>query len=426
MRNTKKDSARTCLVVLPYSPTKIRPRAISNVRRLARLGFDVEVICPGSRVERGEVLVLISEPNVRFIFVDQEHWFVKIFRLAFFLVRARPITYYFYFSREIYNRITERLLSRSWDLVFIERLPYFAAPISRTIFDQTDCFSVQTRLFRNLKTFKGLMYWVDSLLLPRFERRVYAHYKYLVVTTPLEVSRVIDNAGHMGGAEVISCQHDIQVEIGSVSIADLGDGSVSKSKLIGFHGKLSYEPNLRALSRLESLNHISEKEGIRIVVCGTAIPAAYNVAPSLSYLGYVDDISVYIRGLHCGIFPIKECVGIQNKVLECLAFGVPVIVSMEIYLSLPSPEDLKNILIFPVDIGVVGWEQVVTKIVCDINPSIEDRSIGINYIRQIMESGSIVFKSLVSEIVSANPASTLPETGPEGRDVSRIGRKSRT
>jgi glycosyltransferase involved in cell wall biosynthesis len=93
-----------------------------------------------------------------------------------------------------------------------------------------------------------------------------------------------------------------------------------------FNGTLSYPPNLFAVKNIAdkinplfALNNISYK----IIICGKGLPEEMNELKSYTdqniiYAGFVDDISVYFKGVNTFINPVTDGGGIKTKLVEAL------------------------------------------------------------------------------------------------------------
>jgi glycosyltransferase involved in cell wall biosynthesis len=100
-----------------------------------------------------------------------------------------------------------------------------------------------------------------------------------------------------------------------------------------FSGKMSYHANASAV--LHFVEHIlplvrARRPDVRLRVVGSSPPAAVQKLvrdPAISVTGYVPDMHQALSGATLAICPITVKVGIQNKVLEAMALGLPVVVT---------------------------------------------------------------------------------------------------
>lgn len=97
-----------------------------------------------------------------------------------------------------------------------------------------------------------------------------------------------------------------------------------------FNGMLDYKPNLDALQAI--LNYInpillSSDLTYKIIICGKNLPAELNelkdyTDKNIIYAGFVEDISVYFKGVDVFINPISSGGGIKTKLVEALGYDL--------------------------------------------------------------------------------------------------------
>jgi glycosyltransferase involved in cell wall biosynthesis len=98
-----------------------------------------------------------------------------------------------------------------------------------------------------------------------------------------------------------------------------------------FSGKMSYHANMAAVLYLvqEIMPIIwAARPGVRVRIVGKDPPAVVKALAQderVSVEGYVPDLGPYLAGATIAVSPIRYGVGIQNKVLEALAVGTPVV-----------------------------------------------------------------------------------------------------
>jgi polysaccharide biosynthesis protein PslH len=100
--------------------------------------------------------------------------------------------------------------------------------------------------------------------------------------------------------------------------------------VVGFLGNMGYVPNINAARRLalEVMPHIRNADpSAELLVIGRD-PAAEILAlrcPSVTVTGTVDDIWPYVRQVRVFVFPMLSGAGLQNKILEAMHAGIPVV-----------------------------------------------------------------------------------------------------
>lgn len=108
---------------------------------------------------------------------------------------------------------------------------------------------------------------------------------------------------------------------------------ISGTHLFLFNGTLNYPPNLNAVKNIvEKINPLFALKGIRykIIICGKGLPDNMNelknyADQNIIYAGFVDDISVYFKGVDVFINPVTEGGGIKTKLVESLGYNLNVV-----------------------------------------------------------------------------------------------------
>jgi glycosyltransferase involved in cell wall biosynthesis len=115
----------------------------------------------------------------------------------------------------------------------------------------------------------------------------------------------------------------------------------TRSRVLAFIGNMRYRPNVEAIKSfaLQVLPLLrAQHPEWRVRVIGM-IPrrtrAELEAITGLEVTGAVESIAETAKGALCGICPTSQGAGIQNKVLEYLALGLPAVVSPITALGLP-------------------------------------------------------------------------------------------
>lgn len=97
-----------------------------------------------------------------------------------------------------------------------------------------------------------------------------------------------------------------------------------------FNGTLHYGPNLDAVKNIvEKINPYLLEQGFnyKIMICGKGLPDEMNelrtyADKNIIYAGFVDDISIYFKGVDVFINPVVEGGGIKTKLVEALGYDL--------------------------------------------------------------------------------------------------------
>jgi glycosyltransferase involved in cell wall biosynthesis len=107
-------------------------------------------------------------------------------------------------------------------------------------------------------------------------------------------------------------------------------GAVRPGRVVGFLGNMSYPPNVSAALRLAHrvFPRIQSRltDATLLIIGRDPAPEIRQLAgPAISVTGTVDDIWPQITRANVFVFPMIEGTGLQNKILEAMYAGVPVV-----------------------------------------------------------------------------------------------------
>ncbi len=224
-------------------------------------------------------------------------------------------------------------LQPPYDVVHVEhvrasRVGPHVDPAMPTLFDSVDCISLllerTARLShsprqRALSLIElGRMRAYEAGLLSRFDR---------VIATSAEDASALSALAP--GREVRVVRNGVDFEFFRPS------GGTRASETIVLSGKMSYHANVSAA--LHFVRQIfplirQKRPNARLVIVGSdPSPAVRRLAvdPAISVTGHLPDIRGVLGRATVAVCPVTVKVGIQNKVLEAMAMGVPVVSSRE-------------------------------------------------------------------------------------------------
>jgi glycosyltransferase involved in cell wall biosynthesis len=100
--------------------------------------------------------------------------------------------------------------------------------------------------------------------------------------------------------------------------------------VVGFLGNMGYMPNVKAVRRLalDVMPHIRDAcpEAELLVIGRDPADEVLSLrSSSVTVTGTVDDIWAYVREVRVFVFPMLNGAGLQNKILEAMHAGIPVV-----------------------------------------------------------------------------------------------------
>lgn len=340
------------LFVAPYLPSHIRVRAYSFVSYLSSIYYvKVLVLCTGKR-ELADVQA--SWENGFFIDAVEERRSLQYLRALRALFSHVPLQVAFVAAPAWRSAIAAELSRNHYDLLHVETLRALGAlpqllPIP-VICDLVDCISHLYELGARAGA-TAMMRRVGMIEAQRiriYEKTLPGRFAHVLVTSEHERQKLLHLLDWDGGN---SCNNSRELEGNKGSrigwqyqnIAVLPNGvdrsyfaaycGPRQAETLVFSGKMSYHANVAAALYL--VEHIlpriwRKRPSVRLVLAGCDPPRilrrlAHN--PRIELTGYVPDLRPYIAQAQVAVCPLPYAVGIQNKVLEAMALGTPVVAS---------------------------------------------------------------------------------------------------
>lgn len=162
----------------------------------------------------------------------------------------------------------------------------------------------------------------DTLMVKIWERRTINSVDYTCYISPLDREL---------GAGKNSNEHKIGIIPNGLYLTDYSEDKINYGfKTIAYLGHMAYPPNVRAALRLYSIFQSSRSNLVdtKLLIIGR------DPAPEISQLsgdtevivtGTVDNIWTYVNSADLFVFPMEIGSGQQNKLLEAMQCGIPVI-----------------------------------------------------------------------------------------------------
>jgi len=220
------------------------------------------------------------------------------------------------------RRLLARLERRDFQVVYVYRLRlahYVAAWAGRKVIDLTDCL---TEYYRQRAVRSGWLaaayWWIEYWKMRRYEPAMASRFSLGLVVTSIEKARLnLDN---------------VRVLPNGVDLKYFSPGAARKRRGLVFLGTMSYAPNIDAVKYfLEEMLPAIRRElpGISLTVVGRH-PGRLGRrcrVPGVKFTGEVSDIRSYLRKGEMLINPLRMGAGLQNKLLQAMACGLPVVSS---------------------------------------------------------------------------------------------------
>jgi len=244
------------------------------------------------------------------------------------LPTGTPSSVAYFRSARLHRQVQRLLASRTFDVVVVHCA--FAAPYVRTV-------SCRTRLldFGDLDSGKwfdysrcrplplSLGYRLEAGKLRRFEQQWAARFDRCTVTTTGELQEYQSLGVAVDGTVIPNGV--------TASFFDVDPHPRLDSGVLAFLGRMDYFPNIDGV--LHFVRHIlphvrAQVPNVQLRVIGAnPTPRILDLArlPGITVTGSVPDVRPYLRDVAVSIAPLRIARGTQNKILESMAMGIPVV-----------------------------------------------------------------------------------------------------
>jgi sugar transferase (PEP-CTERM/EpsH1 system associated) len=327
------------LYITPYVPSLIRVRPYNLIRSLAQRGQHITLLSVSSSAQEEKGANRLTEWCQRVETVPVSHT-----RSLWSCVKALPqpglpLQAVYSFSPRMQKRIQTLLKEEQFDLVHVEHLRggHFGTVVAGVpkVYDAVDCISLlfEKALHSAPSLASRLIAWLDLGRTRRYEGRLINQYDKVLVTSPQDREALLELDGRFPKQDE---EKKITVLPNGVDLEyfAFADGDREPETLI-FSGKMSYHANVAAVSHLtqEVMPLIwAKRPGVKLEIVGNNPPqtvCALAKDEQVCVTGFVPDLRPYLARATVSVSPMQYSVGIQNKVLEAMATGTPVVASSQ-------------------------------------------------------------------------------------------------
>ena len=315
---------------VPYPPKrggKIRPFNI--IRHFTEQGHKVTVASLArTQQEADEAADLKKHCEATLVEVIPDH--IAWPRMVAWLPTPSPSSFAYFHSPRLAQRVNAALADGSFDMVFAHcssAAPYVAgARVGLKVIDYGDMDSQKWREYVACKPFPLSMgFRLEAAKLERAERLLARQFDLCTCTTRAELQSL----------------RDLGVTTPSDWFPNGVDGTFFAPEkdydpdLVAFIGRMDYYPNQQAVTMfcrdvLPKLQ--ARRSSVRFQIVGAEPPELIRdlgKLPGVSVTGSVPDVRGYITRAALTVAPLAIARGTQNKILESMAMGVPVVCSVE-------------------------------------------------------------------------------------------------
>jgi glycosyltransferase involved in cell wall biosynthesis len=317
------------MVVLPFAPWPVRVRASNLWPRVAK-EVEVHVVALHAQLPKGQKPVSLA--NVASMELLEFSPRRALARVAMALPTAAPLRTSWVAGPRACRAVGAAYERIHPDVVYAERiraLPLLASiPPERIVLDPTDSlpmFYEQVRGQRGVPLAQRLLGTIECQRLVALERASFPSFARIVACSTKDADWMRKSAPAAR----------VEVVANGVNLSTFRNEQPSNGhkRRVLLSGNFGYWPNREAASwLLRRAPEISEKLRSEVAFVGANPPSwlgGVNGSENIVVTGYVPDLATYYHSASVVAAPLRFAAGTQNKVIEAMACGRPVVATPE-------------------------------------------------------------------------------------------------
>jgi sugar transferase (PEP-CTERM/EpsH1 system associated) len=242
---------------------------------------------------------------------------------------GKPLTLPYFYSSDLDRQVRAALLSRSYDRIFVfcSSMAQYVEWVDQIpiLLDLVDVDSDKWRQYAAVARFPfSAIYRREANCLRQYERKVCERFSRVLVTTERE-AQLLRQISNVARVHVIP----IGVDIDYFDPAQIPPEAAAPA--IIFTGDMGYLPNEEAVlffaRKVLPMVHRSFPE-VRFLIVGrnpSRKVRQLQKIEGVEVTGFIPDVRPYLAKAKIAVAPLFIACGIQNKILEAMAYGLPVV-----------------------------------------------------------------------------------------------------
>ena len=328
---------------VPFPPNKgEKLRSCWQLRTLAR-DHEIDLFCFYDDAEDEKYFDQLHQYCEDY-YVEKLSYIGSRVKALFALLRRRSFSTAFFSSPRMKHRIQSALRSRSYDRIFVSSssMAHYVETNNEIIkvLDLVDVDSNKWQQYANRTPWPLSWLWrAEGRRLAAYEAFLLRNFSAALVCTDAE-AELLRSVAPQGVIRVV--QNYIDVEQYDPANLAVSEEIRSWRPYLVFSGSMDYLPNIDAVGYFcrEIFPLIQQaRPDVRLVIAGRNPRSSVRELgkhPAIKVTGSVSDMKPYLSAAAVAIAPMRIARGVQNKVLEALASGVPVVSTTAVASALPA------------------------------------------------------------------------------------------
>lgn len=322
--------------IVPYVPNLIRTRPYNLILQLVALWHKVEVFTLGSGAQDIEDAQALQEKGTIVHYFTQPVW-RSLVNSALAVPAGQPLQTVYSWHTGMARQVAERVSRNEFDVVHVEHLRgsryglflKSRFPAQRVVWDSVDCIS---HLFEQASSQSRSLFgrFVTRFELPRTrkaEANLVCSFDHALVTSTADREALLDLVSKgKTPSPLVVLPNGVDLDYFKPNPEIQRDADA-----IVFSGKMSYHANISMVNYLvaEIMPRVwKARPNAKLFIVGKDPSAEimnFGRNPLITVTGTVGDIRPYLWRAAASAVPLLYGAGIQNKILEAMATGTPVI-----------------------------------------------------------------------------------------------------
>jgi polysaccharide biosynthesis protein PslH len=374
--------------IVPYVPNLIRTRPYNLINQLASVGHEVTVFTLGSG-QQDLIDAQTLKGHGRAVHYYAQPVWRSLLNSAAAVPSHKPLQSVYSWRRDMALQIAQRASQNQFDILHVEHLRgsrYGSFLKSRfpslpVVWDSVDCIShlFQQAANHSRSFFGKFMTRFELTRTRRTEGDLACRFDHVLITSPSDRNALLGLVALGKSASEISVlPNGVDLEYFHPN-AELE----RQPETIVFSGKMSYHANISMVKYLveEIMPRIWKlRPTVRLYIVGKdPSPAIRQLRqnPLITVTGTVDDIRPFLWRAAVSVVPLLYGVGIQNKILEAMATGTPVVTTCRA-LSALQAQPGKDLLAYD---DPDRFSEAVLQLIADQNLQHRIGDAGVTYVR---------------------------------------------
>jgi len=397
--------------IVPYVPNLIRTRPYNLINQLASLGHEVAVFTLGSSKE-DPIDAKSLKRHCREVYYYAQPVWRSLLNSAAALPSRKPLQSVYSWQPAMARQIAQRASRNEFDIVHIEHLRgsrfglflKSRLPSMPVVWDSVDCIShlFQQAAKQSSSFFGKFMTRFELSRTRRAEGNLVCQFDYVLVTSPSDKNALLGLVPPgKSKSEISVLPNGVDQEYFHPNPEYQRD-----PETIVFSGKMSYHANISMVKYLiaEIMPRIwRTRPAARLYIVGKDPPPAIKHLarnPLVTVTGTVDDIRPFLWRATVSVVPLLYGAGIQNKILEAMATGTPIVTTCQALAALQAQPGKDLFVSDDPD----GFSQAVLQLLANRDLQHKTGDAGVAYVRTFHTWASIASQlvNIYQQILDSN------------------------